>query len=171
MRSADMESFKSFDYNDIRISQSLKGYQLSKDSDNFCEAPVSELDKVVKSWFESNDINEYKSFFLRYKIISEEDFKDFYKEDHFDRECKFCEIKESEILDLRDKGLIQTKRLSNRGVKMEVDRLEPNNGYIKGNIVTCCYWCNNAKTDEFSAEEFNPIGKLIGQVLKKRLMK
>lgn len=31
-----------------------------------------------------------------------------------------------------------------------------------------CYWCNNAKTDEFSAEEFAPVGKEIGEIFKNR---
>jgi hypothetical protein len=32
-----------------------------------------------------------------------------------------------------------------------------------------CYWCNNAKTDEFDDIEFKPIGELIGKTLRKRL--
>lgn len=52
---------------------------------------------------------------------------------------------------------------------MEVDRLRANEGYIDNNIVLCCYWCNNAKTDEFTADEFKPIGLAIGEVFKNRL--
>jgi len=32
-----------------------------------------------------------------------------------------------------------------------------------------CYWCNNAKTDEFTAEEFAVIGKAIAMVWHDRL--
>ncbi|KOH46766.1 hypothetical protein NC99_04170 [Sunxiuqinia dokdonensis] len=32
-----------------------------------------------------------------------------------------------------------------------------------------CYWCNNAKTDTFSSEEFKIIGKEIGKIWEKRL--
>ncbi|WP_188117205.1 hypothetical protein [Campylobacter concisus] len=32
-----------------------------------------------------------------------------------------------------------------------------------------CYWCNNAKTDEFSPEEFKPIAEGIREVWNKRL--
>jgi hypothetical protein len=32
-----------------------------------------------------------------------------------------------------------------------------------------CYWCNNAKTDEFTAEEFKPIGEAIGAALMARI--
>jgi hypothetical protein len=34
-----------------------------------------------------------------------------------------------------------------------------------------CYWCNNAKTDEFTAEEFEHIGIAIGELFKERLKK
>ena len=37
------------------------------------------------------------------------------------------------------------------------------------NLVFSCYWCNNAKTDTFSSEEFKIIGKEIGKIWKKRL--
>jgi len=84
---------------------------------------------------------------------------------------KYQSIKESDIQLLYKSKQLQTKRLSTRGFKMEVDRLSPNEGYVRDNIVLCYYWCNNAKTDEFSAEEFRPIGQLIGQTLKNRLNK
>lgn len=32
-----------------------------------------------------------------------------------------------------------------------------------------CYWCNNAKTDEFTAEEFKEIGKEIRKIWDVRL--
>lgn len=168
---ANEENFISFDYEDERMSKALKAYQLSKNTDEFEGINVSELDKVIENWYKTNDLSGFKLEFFKNKIISDDDFRSFYKEDDFDRECKFCEIKESEIELLIKNGLIQTKRLSSRGKKMEVDQLVPYKGYVSGNIVTCCYWCNNAKTDEFSAEEFKPIGELIGQALKKRLIK
>jgi len=34
-----------------------------------------------------------------------------------------------------------------------------------------CYWCNNAKTDEFDGDEFKEIGEAIKKVWKKRLKK
>jgi len=70
---------------------------------------------------------------------------------------------------LVEKGQLNTKRLLTRGSYMEVVRIELNKGYEEGNLVLSCYWCNNAKTDEFTATEFKPIGELIGQTLKARL--
>ena len=37
---------------------------------------------------------------------------------------------------------------------MEIDRIKANHEYLKDNVVLACYWCNNAKSDEFSEPEF-----------------
>lgn len=171
LSSATENNFKSFDYNDSRILNALKAYQLSKDSDEFYNVQVSALDIAIKQWHEKHDLKSFKEYFFVNRFISLDDFRLFYGEDNKDRECNYCGIKESEIEQLIKRNLITTKRLSTRGIKMEIDRLEANKGYIKDNIVTACYWCNNAKTDEFTADEFEPIGLLIGHALKKRLMK
>jgi len=169
--SANIESFQLFNYNDLRIPKVLGAYQLAKNTNEFCDVPVSDLDKAIKNWQDSNNHINYRNIFNEDKMIGEPEFNDFYGEDKSDRECYYCNIKESDIQSLYKSKLLQTKRLSTRGFKMEVDRLSPNEGYVRDNIVLCCYWCNNAKTDEFSAEEFRPIGELIGQTLKNRLNK
>lgn len=43
--------------------------------------------------------------------------------------------------------------------------------YNANNCVFACYWCNNAKTDAFTDEEFMPIGKAIGVAIKEILRK
>lgn len=170
LQSANEENFAAFDYTDERIPKALTAYQLGNVSADFDGRPVSNLDDVVDSWYESHDLSPYKLLFQD-KMISEDEFVDFYKSDDFDRECHFCNIKESEIDKLILSQKINTKRLGTRGKKMEIERLKPNEGYVKGNIALCCYWCNNAKTDEFSAKEFKPIGELLGQPLRNRLNK
>lgn len=87
-----------------------------------------------------------------------------------ERKCYYCKINEDEIAELIGKGLITTKRLTTRGRKLEIERISPNEKYDNlKNLVFCCYWCNNAKTDEFSPEEFKHIGQLIGNVWSHRL--
>ena len=54
---------------------------------------------------------------------------------------------------------------------LEIDRKRPNEEYTTDNSVLCCYWCNNAKTDEFCATEFKAIGEEIGKIWRKRLSK
>ncbi len=89
-----------------------------------------------------------------------------------ERKCHYCEITEIEIAELIEKDLITTKRLITRGRKLEIERLLPNETYDKlSNLVFCCYWCNNAKTDEFTREEFIPLGHAIRDVWSKRLVR
>lgn len=87
-----------------------------------------------------------------------------------DRKCHYCAITEAEIAKLIDKDRIITKRLNTRGKTLEIERLEPNKPYDDtDNLVFSCYWCNNAKTDEFTEQEFEPIGKHISNIWKSRL--
>jgi hypothetical protein len=53
-----------------------------------------------------------------------------------------------------------------RGNSLEIDRKDPRGGYKKSNCVFSCYYCNNAKSDIFSEEEFKSIGVAIGKVIR-----
>ena len=48
---------------------------------------------------------------------------------------------------------------------------EANKEYTEANSVLCCYWCNNAKTDEYSEKEFIPVGQQMRLLWNKRLEK
>lgn len=85
------------------------------------------------------------------------------------RECEYCRITELEIKELVDQKKIFTKRIYARGMSMEVDKRDPRKPYVLSNLVMSCYWCNNAKTDEFSEEEFKSIAEAIGQIWQGRL--
>lgn len=65
--------------------------------------------------------------------------------------CYYCGISMVQINSLRAMNLIQTKRA--RGYSMEIDQQDPYERYTDGNCVTSCYWCNNAKTDEFTTKK------------------
>lgn len=85
-----------------------------------------------------------------------------------ERKCHYCGISEEQIDQLWQKDPMLTKR--KRGKALEIDRKKPNNSYEDiQNLVLSCYWCNNAKTDTFSEEEFLEIGKAIREVWEKRL--
>jgi len=109
--------------------------------------------------------------------ITKEDFRKFYGKDDDERACSYCGITEKEIDYLQKIGEIKTKRA--RGKYMEIDRIDPKGGYIlkfsldgvldkQSNIAQCCYWCNNAKTDEFTDVEFMPIAEKIQEVWGRR---
>jgi 5-methylcytosine-specific restriction endonuclease McrA len=83
------------------------------------------------------------------------------------QECEYCGITLKEIIELSSKQKIFKK--NERGWVMEIDRRKPNKEYSDENCVAACYWCNNAKTDEFDDVEFKPIGEAIGVILRARL--
>lgn len=81
--------------------------------------------------------------------------------------CCYCGITEEEIDKLIDVNQLFKK--VNRGFKLEIERYDSNIEYSFDNVDLACYWCNNSKTDEFTKEEFMPIGKEIAKVWKQRL--
>lgn len=101
-------------------------------------------------------------------------FHDWIRKMNQNKKCVYCEITETEIAMLykieEEKDEKLTKR--SRGRKLELDRKEPNMKYENlENLVYACYWCNNAKTDTFTHEEFKEVGKVISNIWKKRLSK
>lgn len=100
-----------------------------------------------------------------------EKFKEWYlwfKEREKDKKCFYCGITEDKIGELFDKNKLFTK--SKRGRNLELDRMVPELDYNhKNNIVFACYWCNNAKTDTFTADEFKEVGDVIRKIWEKRL--
>ncbi|WP_347841539.1 hypothetical protein [uncultured Draconibacterium sp.] len=115
----------------------------------------SDLRKIWKSKFKNTETTE--SFW---------EFKKWYETT--EKKCFYCGITETQINELFQREKLYTKR--KRGRKLELERLLPNESYDNlKNLVFSCYWCNNAKTDTFSSDEFKIIGKEIGKIWKKRL--
>lgn len=85
--------------------------------------------------------------------------------------CSYCGISEDDISELGKRGELNNKRSETRGYTLEIDRKEANGEYTEKNCCMSCYWCNNAKTDEFSVVEFKDIAKGINSVWEKRLGK
>jgi 5-methylcytosine-specific restriction endonuclease McrA len=83
-------------------------------------------------------------------------------------ECEYCHITLNQINKLIDQKALFKKHIT-RGWSLEIDRKAANLEYTKDNCVTCCYWCNNAKTDEFSHREFKKIGIEIQKIWNERL--
>ncbi|MFH2094591.1 MAG: hypothetical protein ABIJ16_02730 [Bacteroidota bacterium] len=83
-------------------------------------------------------------------------------------ECHYCGLTHDMIDDLIDREQLFKKHIS-RGWSLEMSRPDPNREYSPDNAVMSCYWCTNAKTDEFSEEEFKQIGLEIAKVWEKRM--
>lgn len=120
-----------------------------------------------------SDVSAIRKLYITKKIPQDfNSFKKWYLKIENSKCCAYCSITEAELGQLWDiaehKGHKLTKR--SRGRKLELDRMEPNLHYKDfDNIVYACYWCNNAKTDTFTNEEFLEVGKVFSKIWKKRL--
>ena len=86
-----------------------------------------------------------------------------------EKKCAYCGIteQESELLFNRYPGRTRGGR---RGKSLELERKVPSSLYDDlGNFDLACYWCNNAKSNYFTIEEFTEIAQTIARVNKKRL--
>lgn len=83
--------------------------------------------------------------------------------------CYYCGISIEQIEELGTNRKLYNKRSDTRGYSLEIDRKSPNLEYSKDNCCMACYWCNNAKTDEFSEDEFKNIAYGINITWNKRL--
>lgn len=54
------------------------------------------------------------------------------------------------------------------GTGAGLDRVDSSQGYVPGNVVPACIYCNQAKSNCFSYEEMLFIGKAIGEIWKQR---
>jgi 5-methylcytosine-specific restriction endonuclease McrA len=138
---------------------------------------ISERLKVKRSelteWYEKlrperEEIAKIRNVWSRKKITS--DFEPFYNwYIGQEKKCAYCGITEAEINALIANGNLKTKRINTRGRTLEFDRKEPDLPYNQlDNIVLCCYWCNNAKTDTFTYDEFKKVGKVFSAIWKNR---
>jgi 5-methylcytosine-specific restriction endonuclease McrA len=98
--------------------------------------------------------------------LSFEDFSHWRQ--NVDKKCFYCDLAEDQMRILWSKDLELTKRT--RGLVLEIDRVSPNKNYFDfKNLVSACYWCNNAKTDTFTGEEFRKVGKVFVEIWRERL--
>ena len=123
------------------------------------ETAINEFEKnyvdIIKE-LEANYINTFS------RIFPVEDFEKLLSES----ECHYCKISVKEVNVLGVRKLLYKKTL--RGWNLEIDRLNSNFEYTPENCVMSCYWCNNAKTDEFTEAEFLKIGAEIKKVWEDR---
>lgn len=106
-----------------------------------------------------------------FEYTSFDQFLNWFNQDVFENGCHYCGTTNEEsgrLYNFQRNGLRpDATRGGKRGKRLELDRVDPNDSYDNlNNLVWCCYWCNNAKTNFFTAEEFKPIAKEIGNQLK-----
>lgn len=81
--------------------------------------------------------------------------------------CYYCGIPEP-LIKVVYWDIRKTKRPKTR-LKLEVDRIDPALNYNEKNCVLACMACNNAKSDIFTKEEFEKIGKQIEEVWRSEI--
>ncbi len=176
LRSIEPWEFKSFGISEKIVTSYERAWQLGpEESLNEGGLKMAEVDKQIETWLKENKelkaklLKEYKAYFITdYFPFSK--FEKIYSQNPEERVCHYCKLSDEDNKKLRDLSQINTKR--GRGFSMEIDRIKPNYEYTADNIVLACYWCNNAKTDEFSESEFlDHIGPGIGKVWNERTNK
>lgn len=139
--------------------------ELKKVTDKFTELNLIKGKIGFKAL--KNLIPGYDEHFIDLKEFQEEIY--FSNNESDKRICGYCGISEKNINILINEKKIYTKRITTRGKTLEIDRIKPHETYNKDNIFLSCYWCNNAKSDEFSLSEFESIALGINLTFNKRL--
>lgn len=124
--------------------------ELKEERENY-----SKVKKILNKKVKNLTREEFESFFFWYSNV--------------EKKCCYCGINEEELNTLYMK--INNKRRNKRGKGFEIERKNSQNrDYLDtSNLELACYWCNNAKTDAFTYNEFLPIGKTISETWQKRL--
>ncbi len=150
---------------------------------------LKEIDDYFEEYFIPEKIKEFHDKFYKgyHELFSDKllnDLKKVYDQSKFENsfQCHYCGITENLIKQLINDTKVDSINTRNRfftkrffygrGKSMEIDQIDPNLGYYLDNMVLACYWCNNAKSDEFNYEEFKDhIAPAIRKIWKDRLIK
>ena len=128
-----------------------------------------ELKKIFNQ--KKEKIDEKGKITAGFRNMTFDEFSAWYDIDVFNEGCRYCGItneRSHELYEMQRNGQrIDATRRGKRGKRLELDRVNPNLPYDNlDNLVWCCYWCNNAKSNFFTLNEFLPIANAIGQVLR-----
>jgi hypothetical protein len=122
------------------------------------ETPEDQKDRIRALYYNKKQENKITRPF--------EELYDWYEKQ--EKKCCYCGITEPEISRLIDSGHLHFKQ--KRGRHLEFERKNPDAGYDDfDNLALACHWCNNAKTDTFTADEFKTVGRVFHQIWQDRL--
>ena len=172
------KDFKGFEVtNEVANLYSSRYYQLELNSDESkIKHKGKELNIMVieqRQYFVQKS-KEFSKILEELEKEYEKEFQIIFPEEEFNKmldktTCSYCGISLAQIEELGKNGKLNNKRSDTRGYTLEIDRKLPNLEYSKENCCMACYWCNNAKTDEFSPKEFKPIAEGIRKAWNERL--
>ncbi|MBN8215728.1 MAG: hypothetical protein J0L75_03760 [Spirochaetes bacterium] len=171
-------------YSDLTSSFPPNVYKFIDDSSMRSSVRKSDFTDTTKSLFGelysggefSKSISNYTKQFID-SLMTPSQFQHKLKT----TKCCYCEIEYTQegnpettqrSMQQRMKDLMYRRAKRNRGWNgLEIERLEPNLEYFDKNVAMCCHWCNNAKTDEFTAEEMRKIGGTMKTIWQDRCKK
>jgi hypothetical protein len=144
---------KIFEWNKKNPQESAKIYSFSA---------YSGLDENGKSIKSKENFNRFyvdlkEQYNSQIKVLLQNDLpwiKDNFYIKPDDCVCYYCGINEKILSELYNDQNYTCKTKRNRGVWFELDRRDSsfeNNVYSKDNMVLCCYFCNNHKSDVISS--------------------
>jgi hypothetical protein len=162
------EDFKSFSIDRQLVEEYTTIYWQEAVDFKIRNKTIREIEFQITKFEKENIefIKQCESWYIKEvfpKIFPVGDFEAMIKAD----KCFYCGITTKEITQLANLRKLRKKNL--RGWSLEIDRLDSNYEYTPQNCEMCCYWCNNAKTDEFTPTEFKFIGQMIGNIWNTRL--
>ena len=168
---SELDSFKIEENEDV-LKQYVNNYWQREEykNDKINEWKIDQIYHAMKKWRDEHNVlieclQKHYVTQIFPVVFPLEDFQEFISRKH---KCEYCDITKEKITSLINSGKLNKKK-DTRGWSLEIDRKKPNFEYTRENCVWCCYWCNNAKTDEFSYDEFKKIGKVIESIWKGRL--
>ena len=142
------------------------------------------LENPIKLWYKSdryNKMQNYKSFLTNKLKQMKEDGEEI----NFNNEqlyrlfrwwesspkiCYYCSLPENTLEELHSQPRHINKRFPQRRKSLEIDRKQADQPYSNvQNLVLACYWCNNAKTDTFTEQEFQQLGQVMKRIWEIRL--
>jgi hypothetical protein len=168
---ATAEAYETFQLRPSEWAHYLRSHQAKRLDAAFGSAStVGALDQAIKAWWVNQKAQGLHAFQQAHQqhCISEADFNMLFPAGT-ELACAYCHLTEGDFQRLIRAGQVQTKRLRTRGTTFEIDCRDPRLGYTANNLALCCYWCNNAKSDEFIDEEFQPVAEALERVWRQRL--
>lgn len=162
-----LNDFKKYQVLETAVSEYVTVYWQENTDYRIHGKAISQIEveiKEIKARMEKT-IKECESHYVSEvfpKLFSKTDFNGLIA----GKQCYYCGITTERINELANLRRLRKKHL--RGWSLEIDRLDSNYEYSPDNCVMCCYWCNNAKTDEFTPEEFRKVGEVIAGIWESR---
>ena len=128
----------------------------------YCFSAYSRLDENGKSIKSMEDFRRFyldikKQYYSQTKSQLQNDLPWIVENSHIkqiDCVCYYCGVDEQILSELYNDQKYTCKTKRNRGAWFELDRRDSsieNNVYSKDNMVLCCYFCNNHKSDVISS--------------------